>query len=190
MAGVVIASRRRLDRVRAWAAFGGGLIGVPVVVGGVLLFALAHLMPRRTAQGRELYRRSLGFRLYMTKAEKERQQFAEKANLFEEYLPYAIVYGCVDKWAKAFEGLGLGEPSVDVVRGPARLRALAFRQQPRRFLLERIGRDGIDAGRFRRERVRRWRGIGRWRRRRWRRQLVARRIAPASCRLRAGSGRL
>jgi len=38
---------------------------------------------------------------------KERQAFAERANLFEEYLPYAIVYGCVKNWSKAFEGLGL-----------------------------------------------------------------------------------
>jgi uncharacterized membrane protein YgcG len=87
--------------------FGGGLVGLPVVAGGGLLFLLAHLMPRRTASGRQLYRRCLGFRLYMTKAEKARQEFAEKANLFEEYLPYAIVYGCVEKWAKAFEGLEL-----------------------------------------------------------------------------------
>ena len=107
VAGVVIAIVGGLIAFGLGRAFGGGFIGVPVVVGGVLLFVLAHLMPRRTAQGRELYRRSLGFRLYMTKAEKERQEFAEKANLFEEYLPYAIVYGCVDKWAKAFEGLGL-----------------------------------------------------------------------------------
>ena len=88
-------------------AFGAGLAGIPVVLGGIALLALAYLMPRRTAQGRLLYRRCLGFRLYMTKAEKERQAFAERANLFEEYLPYAIVYGCVTKWAKAFEGLGL-----------------------------------------------------------------------------------
>jgi uncharacterized membrane protein YgcG len=89
----------------AW--FGAGIAGIPIVIGGLLLFVLAHVMPRRTAHGRQLYRRCLGFRLYMTKAEKERQQFAEKANLFEEYLPYAIVYGCVEKWAKAFEGLGI-----------------------------------------------------------------------------------
>ncbi|MGH9200920.1 MAG: DUF2207 domain-containing protein [Vicinamibacterales bacterium] len=107
VAGVVIAVAGGLIAYGLGRAFGGGIIGFPVVIGGVLLFALAHMMPRRTAQGRELYRRCLGFRLYMTKAEKERQEFAEKANLFEEYLPYAIVYGCVDKWAKAFEGLGL-----------------------------------------------------------------------------------
>lgn len=86
---------------------GAGIIGVPVVFGGMALAGLSHLMPRRTAKGRLLYRRCLGFRLYMTTAETERQKFAEKANLFDEYLPYAIVYGCVEKWAKAFEGLGL-----------------------------------------------------------------------------------
>jgi uncharacterized membrane protein YgcG len=107
VAGIVVAVVGGLIAYGLGSAFGGGLLGVPVVIGGVLLFALAHMMPRRTAQGRVMYRRCLGFRLYMTKAEKERQAFAEKANLFEEYLPYAIVYGCVQKWAKAFEGLGL-----------------------------------------------------------------------------------
>lgn len=106
-AGVGVAVAGALIAFALGAAFGAGLAGIPVVLGGIALFALAHLMPRRTAQGRLLYRRCLGFRLYMTKAEKERQAFAEKANLFEEYLPYAIVYGCVTKWAKAFEGLGL-----------------------------------------------------------------------------------
>jgi hypothetical protein len=93
--------------------FGAGLIGIPIAAAGVLFFLLAHLMPRRTAPGRVLYRRCLGFRMYMTTAEKERQAFAERANLFEEYLPYAIVYGCVTKWAKAFEGLGLEKRASD-----------------------------------------------------------------------------
>ena len=46
----------------------------------------------------------------MTIAETERQRFNEEANIFERYLPYAIVYDCVDKWAKAFEGLE-GQPA-------------------------------------------------------------------------------
>jgi uncharacterized membrane protein YgcG len=109
VAGVVIAIIGGVSAYLLGKAFGAGLLGVPIVAGGVLLCFLAPLMPRRTAQGQLLYRRCLGFRLYMTKAEKERQSFAEKANLFEEYLPYAIIYGCVKKWAKAFEGLGLEE---------------------------------------------------------------------------------
>jgi uncharacterized membrane protein len=88
-------------------AFGGALIGIPLIVGGLLLFLLAPMFPRRTARGRTLMRRSLGFRKFMVTAEEERQRFAERKNIFHEYLPYAMVFGCVDKWAKAFEDLGL-----------------------------------------------------------------------------------
>jgi hypothetical protein len=84
---------------------GAAIVGLPVVLGGIALAAMARAMPRRTAAGRELYRRVLGFRLYMTTAETDRQRFAEEANLFTDYLPYAIVMGCTEKWASAFEGL-------------------------------------------------------------------------------------
>lgn len=86
-------------------SIGAGIIGLPIVLAGVLLLLLAPSMPSRTARGREMYRLVLGFRQYVDRAETERQAFAERANLFEEYLPYAIVFECVDKWAKAFEGL-------------------------------------------------------------------------------------
>ncbi len=105
IAGGVMAVAGAVAAFLLGSAFGAGLIGVPIVLGGVALVLLAHLMPRRTADGRLLYRRCLGFRKYMVTAEKERQAFAEKANIFHEYLPYAIVYGCVKKWAEAFEGI-------------------------------------------------------------------------------------
>jgi uncharacterized membrane protein len=88
------------------AGLGGSLIAVPVILTGLLVFLIAPLMPRRTAKGRGLYQRALGFRKFMVTAETERQRFAEQKNIFHEYLPYAIVYGCVDKWADAFAGLG------------------------------------------------------------------------------------
>jgi uncharacterized membrane protein YgcG len=88
---------------------GAALIGVPVVVAGLLLLLFSSAMPRRTGAGREMYRRCLGFRKYMTVAETDRQRFNEEIGLFQEYLPYAIVFGCVDKWAKAFEGLDTQE---------------------------------------------------------------------------------
>jgi uncharacterized membrane protein len=62
-------------------------------------------MVRRTAAGREMLRRIAGFRLFIATAEKERQRFYEQANIFERYLPYAIAFDCVDKWARAFSGL-------------------------------------------------------------------------------------
>ena len=63
-----------------------------------------------------MYRRCLGFREYMTVAETDRQKFYEEENIFEKYLPYAIVYDCVDKWAKAFEGLE-GQPGAATTSG-------------------------------------------------------------------------
>jgi hypothetical protein len=66
VAGVVIAIVGGLIAFGLGKAFGAGIVGLPVVIGGLLLVALSHLRPRRTAQGRELSRRSLGFRLYMT----------------------------------------------------------------------------------------------------------------------------
>jgi uncharacterized membrane protein len=87
----------------------GAILGVPILLAGILLLIFAGAMARRTGKGREMYRRSLGVRKYRTIAETERQRFNEEQNIFERYLPYAIVYDCVDKWAKAFEGLE-GQP--------------------------------------------------------------------------------
>jgi uncharacterized membrane protein YgcG len=84
---------------------GAGIVGLPIVLGGVLVLLLAGSMPRRTALGRELYRRSRGFREFMETAETDRQRFYEEESIFDKYLPYAIVFRCTDKWARAFAGL-------------------------------------------------------------------------------------
>jgi hypothetical protein len=86
-------------------AFGWGLVGASVVLVGMVLTVTFRSMSQRTAAGHELLQHTLGFRLYMTTAEKYRQQFAEKAQIFTDLLPYAIVFGCVTQWAKAFEGI-------------------------------------------------------------------------------------
>ncbi|MEA2656637.1 MAG: hypothetical protein QOI23_2002 [Chloroflexota bacterium] len=86
-------------------AFGWGFVGLAIVIVGIVLTASFPFMPQRTAAGRDLMQHTLGFRLYMNTAEKYRQQFAEKAEIFTQLLPYAIVFGCVTQWAKAFEGI-------------------------------------------------------------------------------------
>ena len=87
------------------AALGAGLVGLGAVVPAVALLAVASRMPRKTRTGAELLRRTLGFRHYMEVAETERQRFAERENIFSAYLPYAIVFGCVEKWARAFSDI-------------------------------------------------------------------------------------
>jgi len=100
----VIVAGLFLTRILA-ITIGWGLVGLAVVLTGILLMVTAKYMPQRTAAGRDLLQHTLGFRLYMTTAEKYRQQFAAKAEIFTQLLPYAIVFGCVTMWAKAFEGI-------------------------------------------------------------------------------------
>lgn len=85
--------------------FERALMPVPLALAGIVLMPLSRAMARRTAAGNEAYRRALGFKLYITTAETRRQKFNEQQNIFARYLPYAIVFECVDKWAEAFEGL-------------------------------------------------------------------------------------
>ncbi|MGZ4146461.1 MAG: DUF2207 domain-containing protein [Actinomycetota bacterium] len=82
-----------------------GLIPVPVVLFGLLVAIGAHEMPRRTPKGTGLVRRVHGFRTVIATAETHMSRWAEQENVFTRYLPYAIVFGLTDKWAKAFAGL-------------------------------------------------------------------------------------
>ncbi len=87
------------------SSLGAGLVGLGAAVPALALVGVASRMPRKTRSGAELLRRTLGFQHYMEIAEKERQRFAERENIFSEYLPYAIVFGCVEKWANAFKDI-------------------------------------------------------------------------------------
>ncbi len=90
-----------------------GIAGAGIALGGLVLMGAARWMPRRTPKGRALYRRALGFKLFIEVAEKDRQKFYEDEGIFERYLPYAMVFGSVKKWAKVFERLDIeiAEPS-------------------------------------------------------------------------------
>ncbi len=110
-----------------WVAaglFDAGLVGVPVAFFGLLLIGTASWMPKRTAKGSELLRRVLGFRLYIDTSEKRRQEFAEKANIFSAYLPYAIVFGCVTKWAHVFKDIDTTKVTQSWYSGPSAFNAV------------------------------------------------------------------
>lgn len=91
-----------------------GFIALGLIVPAILLRLLYKRMPSRTARGTAMASRVLGFKKIFDAGEGERQAFAEKANLFIEYLPYAIVFGCAQKWAKIFEDLGFDEEQLGV----------------------------------------------------------------------------
>jgi uncharacterized membrane protein len=81
---------------------GGGFI-----TAGVLLMIVSQSMPRRSAHGREIYRRVQGYKMFIERVEKYRQPFFEKKNLFTEVLPYAIVFGIAEKFAQQLKDMGV-----------------------------------------------------------------------------------
>jgi uncharacterized membrane protein YgcG len=89
---------------------GGPTAFVSLGLPGVLIMIFGYFMPARTVSGAEAYGLALGFREYISKAETARIKWEEKENIFEKFLPYAMVFGVVDKWAKAFEGVDLKQP--------------------------------------------------------------------------------
>jgi len=101
---VVTAAGFGLTAVLA-ASTHAALLGLPVIIAGILLIVLSYTMPARTAKGYAVLRHTLGFKRFIDESEKRRAEFAERANLFSEYLPYAVVFGATKKWAKAFGGL-------------------------------------------------------------------------------------
>jgi len=84
-----------------------GLVALPVPLLGIVVMGSARYFPRRTAKGSALLGRVRGFKELFDAGEGERQRFAEQHQLFAQYLPYAIVFGCTEKWAQVFADLGL-----------------------------------------------------------------------------------
>ena len=70
-----------------------------------VIFAI--LLPRRTVMGRLIQDEIEGFKLFLSVTEKDRMNFhnpPEKTpELFEKFLPYALVLGVENKWAEQFE---------------------------------------------------------------------------------------
>jgi uncharacterized protein (TIGR04222 family) len=83
-----------------------GLVPLALVLTGLVLLVVANRMPARTGKGSAALSRVRGFRRLFDEGDEDlRSRFAEQHNIFSEYLPYAIVFGCTEKWARAFEGL-------------------------------------------------------------------------------------
>ena len=103
-----------------------GIVPLPLALGGLLLIAGAGRMPRRTGRGTAVLRRVEGFRRFIEDSEQDRARFAERKNLFSEYLPYAVVFGCTEKWARAFAGVDGELPEVSWYSGTDGFTAASF----------------------------------------------------------------
>ncbi|MBI3232306.1 MAG: DUF2207 domain-containing protein [Candidatus Doudnabacteria bacterium] len=111
-----------------WASgFFGGIIGVfllrgnpfPLMAGiflSIIIYGIiSHFNPAKTEKGVATKEYILGLKDYLQIAEKDRLQFHnapdKKPEIFEKFLPYAMVLGVANIWAKEFEGIYTLPPS-------------------------------------------------------------------------------
>lgn len=82
---------------------------VSCVLSAFIIGIFGYLMPVRTKKGLEAKEHLLGLREYLDIAEKDRIKFhnapEKKPEVFEKFLPYAMVFGLEKEWAKEFEGI-------------------------------------------------------------------------------------
>jgi uncharacterized protein (TIGR04222 family) len=96
-----------------------GVIAIAVfaafAVGAWVLLLLIPLLPiiitvavirfklrrgQRTADGRAVCDQVEGFKTYLATAEADQLKFEEGEDIFSKYLPWAIIFGLADRWAK------------------------------------------------------------------------------------------
>jgi uncharacterized membrane protein YgcG len=90
----------------------------PLVILGSLALTVAlvglfaWIMPSRTARGTAVLRQTLGFQDFLRRVEGPRIQRVELTpDLFERFLPYALVAGLTRQWAAGFQGILEAPPS-------------------------------------------------------------------------------
>ena len=81
---------------------GGVALGIGLVLAGAIVWVLGGRMAAKTAEGSAVLAQSLGFKEYLTTAEAGQIAFEEASNVFSRYLPYAVVFGVADRWARTF----------------------------------------------------------------------------------------
>ena len=85
---------------------GLALLGVGLIIGALVLLAVAGRFPARTGRGSATLERIRGLRLYIATAEPKQMKFQEREQIFSEMLPYAMVFGLVDRWTRTFAQIG------------------------------------------------------------------------------------
>ncbi len=84
--------------------------GAALAVLGVVFVFIARLMPAKTSLGSKVLNQILGFKMYLTTAERYRLQNLTP-DLFEKYLSFAIVLKIEKQWAANFKDITIDKPS-------------------------------------------------------------------------------
>ncbi|GII79698.1 hypothetical protein Sru01_46800 [Sphaerisporangium rufum] len=119
-----------------------GLLGLALIIAGGALAAGGQYMPAKTAKGAAALAHTLGFRDHLASGELGDVPAAQRVELFSRYLPYAVVFDNVDRWARvvaSVNGNGQQADNLYWYHGPAEWDLSRFADSMRTFTLTTSG---------------------------------------------------
>jgi hypothetical protein len=118
------------------------LIGLAVIIAGAALSLGGQHMPAKTTRGATVLAHTIGLRAYLYRGEAEDVPEQQRLSVFSRYLPYAVVFDAVQRWAKTVEDAGVREKGADNLywyEGPAEWDLSKFAESMRIFTLATSG---------------------------------------------------
>ncbi|CAM3958429.1 DUF2207 domain-containing protein [Nocardiopsis rhodophaea] len=89
--------------------------GLAVIIAGAAVTVGAQYMPAKTALGSTVYAHTLGFRAYLLGADAADVPEGQRVRLFSRYLPYAMIFDNVERWAGILASAGSDEMQGDAL---------------------------------------------------------------------------
>jgi hypothetical protein len=118
------------------------LIGLAVIIAGAALAIGGQHMPAKTARGATVLAHTLGFRAHLYRGEAPDGSAVDRVALFSRYLPYAVVFDSVARWASTVADVGQDGEQADNLywyEGPAEWDLSNFAESMRSFTLATSG---------------------------------------------------
>jgi hypothetical protein len=119
------------------------LIGLAVIIAGASLAVGGQYMPAKTTRGATVLAHTLGFRAHLFRGEVPDAPAGHRVAVFSHYLPYAVVFDVVQRWAQTVADVGSGNsgPSDNLYwyEGPAEWDLSNFAESMRSFTLATSG---------------------------------------------------
>jgi hypothetical protein len=118
------------------------LIGLALIIAGAALAIGGQYMPAKTSRGATVLAHTLGFRAHLYRGETPDASSGDRIALFSRYLPYAVVFDSVSRWAGTVADVGGDGERADNLywyEGPAEWDLSNFAESMRSFTLATSG---------------------------------------------------
>jgi hypothetical protein len=118
------------------------LIGLALIIAGAALAMGGQYMPAKTTHGATVLAHTLGFRAHLYRGEAPDAPSVDRVAMFSRYLPYAVVFDSVSRWAGTVADIGGDDERADNLywyEGPAEWDLSNFAESMRSFTLATSG---------------------------------------------------